>query len=120
MRLVLLQIFGAVKHFELDHVDAGICAVLQHIEPDIAAVHPVGIGILKLRRCPAVTLVPSNYPRNGFKWLCKGDSSHIRKFEIHAVSRIHFESGSILGNRSLAGGAGHSDLAGFPSPNPAP
>jgi 6-phosphofructokinase 1 len=34
---------------------------------------------------------------DGFKWLCKGDSSHIRKLEIHDVSRIHFESGSILG-----------------------
>ena len=34
---------------------------------------------------------------DGFKWLCKGDSSHVRKLEIPDVSRIHFESGSILG-----------------------
>lgn len=34
---------------------------------------------------------------NGFKWLCRGDSSHVRKLEISDVSRIHFESGSILG-----------------------
>lgn len=34
---------------------------------------------------------------DGFKWLCKGDSSHVRRLTIQDVSRIHFDSGSILG-----------------------
>jgi 6-phosphofructokinase 1 len=33
---------------------------------------------------------------DGFKWLCQGDSSHVRRLKIGDVSRIHFEGGSIL------------------------
>lgn len=33
---------------------------------------------------------------NGFKWLARGDTSHVVELEIDEVSRIHFEGGSIL------------------------
>jgi 6-phosphofructokinase 1 len=33
---------------------------------------------------------------DGFKWLVKGDSTHVRELEIDEVSRIHFDGGSIL------------------------
>jgi 6-phosphofructokinase 1 len=33
---------------------------------------------------------------DGFKWLCRGDISHVRPLEIAQVSRIHFDGGSIL------------------------
>ena len=33
---------------------------------------------------------------DGFKWLTRGDVSHVRELEINDVSRIHFEGGSIL------------------------
>lgn len=33
---------------------------------------------------------------DGFKWLCRGDSSHVQKLDIPKVSRIHFDGGSIL------------------------
>jgi 6-phosphofructokinase len=33
---------------------------------------------------------------DGFRWLVKGDTSHVRDLEIAEVSRIHFEGGSIL------------------------
>ncbi|HWR20404.1 MAG TPA: 6-phosphofructokinase, partial [Verrucomicrobiae bacterium] len=33
---------------------------------------------------------------DGFKWLARGDTSHMVEIEIDEVSRIHFEGGSIL------------------------
>jgi ATP-dependent phosphofructokinase / diphosphate-dependent phosphofructokinase len=37
---------------------------------------------------------------DGYKWLCKGDENllmqHVRELDIHDVSRIHFDGGSIL------------------------
>lgn len=33
---------------------------------------------------------------DGFKWLMRGDTGHVRELEIADVSRIHFEGGSIL------------------------
>ncbi len=33
---------------------------------------------------------------DGFKWLARGDASHVIELEIDEVSRIHFEGGSIL------------------------
>ncbi|MDD5558047.1 diphosphate--fructose-6-phosphate 1-phosphotransferase [Candidatus Methylomirabilis sp.] len=33
---------------------------------------------------------------DGFKWLVRGDTSHVMELEIDEVSRIHFEGGSIL------------------------
>ncbi|HEV8676366.1 MAG TPA: diphosphate--fructose-6-phosphate 1-phosphotransferase [Methylomirabilota bacterium] len=33
---------------------------------------------------------------DGFKWLTKGDTAHVRELEIAEVSRLHFEGGSIL------------------------
>lgn len=33
---------------------------------------------------------------DGFKWLCKGDSSHTRQLSIDDVSRIHMHGGSYL------------------------
>ena len=33
---------------------------------------------------------------DGFKWLARGDTSHVIELEIDEVSRIHFEGGSIL------------------------
>ena len=33
---------------------------------------------------------------DGFKWLARGDTSHVVELEIDEVSRIHFEGGSIL------------------------
>lgn len=33
---------------------------------------------------------------DGFKWLARGDTSHVVEIEIDEVSRIHFEGGSIL------------------------
>jgi 6-phosphofructokinase len=33
---------------------------------------------------------------DGFKWLMKGDISHVQELEIAGLSRIHFEGGSIL------------------------
>ncbi|MFH1845168.1 MAG: diphosphate--fructose-6-phosphate 1-phosphotransferase [bacterium] len=33
---------------------------------------------------------------DGFKWLCKGDSSHVTPLRIEDVSRIHLQGGSIL------------------------
>ncbi len=33
---------------------------------------------------------------DGFKWLARGDTSHMVELEIDEVSRIHFEGGSIL------------------------
>ncbi len=33
---------------------------------------------------------------DGFKWLCKGDSSHTRQLSIEDVSRIHMHGGSYL------------------------
>ncbi len=33
----------------------------------------------------------------GFRWLMRGDSSHVQPLDIEHVSRIHFQGGSILG-----------------------
>jgi len=33
---------------------------------------------------------------DGFKWLSRGETTHVRELEIADVSRIHFEGGSIL------------------------
>ena len=33
---------------------------------------------------------------DGFKWLARGDTSHVRELTIDEVARIHFEGGSIL------------------------
>src|SRR5574337_879799 len=33
---------------------------------------------------------------DGFKWLARGDTSHVMELEIDGISRIHFEGGSIL------------------------
>ena len=33
---------------------------------------------------------------DGFKWLTRGDTSHVVALEIDGISRIHFEGGSIL------------------------
>lgn len=33
---------------------------------------------------------------DGFKWLARGDTSHVTEIEIEEVSRIHFDGGSIL------------------------
>jgi ATP-dependent phosphofructokinase / diphosphate-dependent phosphofructokinase len=33
---------------------------------------------------------------DGFKWLTKGDTAHVRELEIAEVSRLHFEGGSVL------------------------
>lgn len=33
---------------------------------------------------------------DGFKWLARGDTSHVMELEIDEVSRLHFEGGSIL------------------------
>ncbi len=33
---------------------------------------------------------------DGFKWLARGDTSHVIELEIDGISRIHFEGGSIL------------------------
>jgi 6-phosphofructokinase 1 len=33
---------------------------------------------------------------DGFKWLARGDTSHVIEIEVDEVSRIHFEGGSIL------------------------
>ncbi|MBI2882325.1 MAG: 6-phosphofructokinase [Candidatus Methylomirabilis oxyfera] len=33
---------------------------------------------------------------DGFKWLARGDTSHVIELEINGISRIHFEGGSIL------------------------
>src|SRR5215468_9083052 len=33
---------------------------------------------------------------DGFKWLTRGDSLHVRELEIGEVSRLHFEGGSFL------------------------
>lgn len=33
---------------------------------------------------------------DGFKWLARGDTSHVTELEIDGISRIHFEGGSIL------------------------
>lgn len=33
---------------------------------------------------------------DGFKWLARGDTSHVAEIEIEEVSRIHFDGGSIL------------------------
>ena len=33
---------------------------------------------------------------DGFKWLCKGDTSHVTPLQIQDVNRIHFQGGSIL------------------------
>src|SRR5262245_31899004 len=33
---------------------------------------------------------------DGFKWLSRGETGHVRELEIADVSRIHFEGGSIL------------------------
>ena len=33
---------------------------------------------------------------DGFKWLCQGDTSHVRPLKTEEVSRIHFQGGSIL------------------------
>jgi 6-phosphofructokinase 1 len=33
---------------------------------------------------------------DGFKWLARGDTSHVTDLEINGISRIHFEGGSIL------------------------
>ena len=33
---------------------------------------------------------------DGFKWLVQGDTSHVTELDIHELSRIHFEGGSIL------------------------
>ena len=33
---------------------------------------------------------------DGFKWLCQGDTSHVKPLTIKDVSRIHFQGGSIL------------------------
>jgi len=33
---------------------------------------------------------------DGFKWLTRGDTGHVRELEIAEVSRIHFDGGSIL------------------------
>ena len=33
---------------------------------------------------------------DGFKWLARGDTSHVTEIEITEVSRIHFDGGSIL------------------------
>ena len=33
---------------------------------------------------------------DGFRWLCRGDTAHVRQLKIEDVSRIHFQGGSIL------------------------
>src|SRR5262249_13176837 len=33
---------------------------------------------------------------DGFKWLSRGEATHVRELEIADVSRIHFEGGSVL------------------------
>lgn len=33
---------------------------------------------------------------DGFKWLARGDASHVLELEIDGISRIHFEGGSII------------------------
>jgi 6-phosphofructokinase len=33
---------------------------------------------------------------DGYKWLVRGDTAHVRELEIGEVSRIHFDGGSIL------------------------
>ena len=33
---------------------------------------------------------------DGYKWLCKGDISQVRRLDIAEVSRIHFQGGSVL------------------------
>ncbi|MGH7318980.1 MAG: diphosphate--fructose-6-phosphate 1-phosphotransferase [Candidatus Rokuibacteriota bacterium] len=33
---------------------------------------------------------------DGFKWLTKGNTAHVRELEIAEVSRLHFEGGSVL------------------------
>ncbi len=33
---------------------------------------------------------------DGFQWLAKGDTSHVKELSIHDVSRIHFQGGSEL------------------------
>lgn len=33
---------------------------------------------------------------DGFQWLAKGDTSHVKDLTIHDVSRIHFQGGSML------------------------
>ena len=34
---------------------------------------------------------------DGFEWLMKGDTEHVRRLDIERVSRIHFRGGSHLG-----------------------
>ncbi len=34
--------------------------------------------------------------RDGYRWLIRGDIHHVDELQIDAVSRIHFEGGSIL------------------------
>jgi len=35
--------------------------------------------------------------QEGFRWLMKGDTGHVRELEIHDVSRVHLTGGSMLG-----------------------
>jgi ATP-dependent phosphofructokinase / diphosphate-dependent phosphofructokinase len=35
--------------------------------------------------------------RDGFKWIMRGDTSHIDPLTIEKVSRIHFQGGSCIG-----------------------
>ena len=51
------------------------------------------IGAATIRAC--LSNIPVVGLLDGFSWLMKGDTSHTRPLDIEAVSRIHFQGGSI-------------------------
>lgn len=53
------------------------------------------IGAATIRAC--LSGIPVLGVRDGFQWLMRGETSHVRPLDIEAVSRIHFRGGSCLG-----------------------
>lgn len=53
------------------------------------------IGVATIRACLSGVEVVGI--QDGFHWLMKGDSDHVRQLTIEEVSRLHFRGGSIIG-----------------------
>ncbi len=53
------------------------------------------IGAATIRAC--LSGIPVLGIRDGFRWIMRGETHHVRPLDIEAVSRIHFRGGSCLG-----------------------
>lgn len=52
------------------------------------------IGAATIRAC--LSGIPVLGILDGFQWIMKGDTSHVRPLDIESVSRVHFRGGSVL------------------------